>query len=738
MAKTTFLSAGVYTREFDLSFIPAPIPPVGACVIGPTVRGPVLMPTKVASYSEYLRWYGDIFESGSSEDDAQSYKYLTTYAVQEYLRWGDVVTVMRIDGESAFPAFSNVISSGAYADLTDDPSVPPEHETSMSFQLETIGDGESLNTFTESVVFPTGSITVTTAIADAESVTFEFQSSNIPYFPQEITLSTGSFSFTGANPSQAEMATGIKDAINTSVTDVFAEIDSVDTTKINLQYINRFYANETITVGNTGDGAYTFETMQGGDAADPLIFGTNKAAGGTNYVSDFETNAIETGTRYNIKWEIANVDENRGTFDLYIRRGDDNDRRKVVLEQFSGITLDPNEPNYIVKIVGDQNAELVADAAAVTTIQMKGNYPNRSRFVRVSNVFKTTMNYIRDNELGYKAEYTGSLPAETWGFFGGGVDDPDESERYMYTKITRNNTQGYNLDDDKSGGYNAYLNALDILSNKDQYDYDLLFMPGIIADQHREITTRAITMVEDRGDAFLVLDPTSYNQGASAAIQAADGRNTNYAAFYWPWVQVTDADLGGNYWVPASTQVAGVFAFNDYVSEKWFAPAGLNRGGLDMVVQAERTLTINDRDALYNKNVNPIATFPQNGPVVWGQKTLQKKRSALDRINVRRLLIAAKRHVANTSKYLVFEQNTAETRANFINITKPFFDEAVQKQGIYDYRIIIDERNNTPDVIDRNEMRAQIYLKPAKTAEFIIVDFLVLPTGAAFPIDNDQ
>jgi hypothetical protein len=598
------------------------------------------MPTKVASYSEYLRWYGDIFESGSSEDDMQAYKYLTTYAVQEYLRWGDVVTVMRIDGSESQKAYSNVISSGGYHELLGDFGegfAEVISETSMSFTLQTIGEGESLSVGTS-----------------AEAV--------------------------------AASASGS------------AEI---------------FY--ET---GLSGDDKKFFQIVDSGSLVNSLV----------------------DGTRFNIRWEIANVDETRGTFDLYIRRGNDTDTRKVVLEQFSGITLDPNEPNYIIKIIGDQEATIVYDAAGIATIQMSGNYPNRSRFVRVSNVQRNTMNYIRDNELGYKAAYTASLPAETWGVFTGGTDDPDENERYLYTNITRENTQGYNLDPnaDDASGYSMYIDALDILSNKDQYDFDLLFMPGIIADQHREVTTRAITMVEDRGDVFLVLDPTSYNQGSGAAIQAADGRNTNYAAFYWPWVQVTDADLGGNYWVPASTQVAGVFAFNDYVSEKWFAPAGLNRGGLDMVVQAERTLTINDRDALYTKNVNPIATFPQNGPVVWGQKTLQKKRSALDRINVRRLLIAAKRHVANTSKYLVFEQNTAETRANFINITKPFFDEAVQKQGIYDYRIIIDERNNTPDVIDRNEMRAQIYLKPAKTAEFIIVDFLVLPTGAAFPIDNDQ
>jgi hypothetical protein len=207
---------------------------------------------------------------------------------------------------------------------------------------------------------------------------------------------------------------------------------------------------------------------------------------------------------------------------------------------------------------------------------------------------------------------------------------------------------------------------------------------------------------------------------------------------YYPWVQIPDSDLGRNVWIPPSAIVPGVYSFNDLVKHPWYAPAGLNRGPLDIAIQTERLMTQNDRDNLYIKSVNPIATFPREGVVVWGQKTLQKKQSALDRINVRRLLIDAKRFVAQTVKWLVFEQNTVETRARFIELVEPYFRRVKNQQGLYDYRIIIDERNNTPDVIDRNEMRAAIYLKPAKTAEYIIVDFVVLPTGAMFPLDSQQ
>ena len=235
-----------------------------------------------------------------------------------------------------------------------------------------------------------------------------------------------------------------------------------------------------------------------------------------------------------------------------------------------------------------------------------------------------------------------------------------------------------------------------------------------------------------------VIDPTYKGSTVGQAQIAAEQRNTNYAAMYYPWCQIPDPDLGRNIWLPPSAVVSAVYSFNDAVAHPWYAPAGLNRGVLDTVLQTERLMTPNDRDNLYIKSVNPIATFPRTGICVWGQKTLQKKRSALDRINVRRLLIDAKRFVAFTTKYLVFENNTIETRARFLELVDPYFRRVQNQQGLYDYRIIIDERNNTPDVVDRNEMRAQIYLKPAKTAEFIIVDFVVLPTGALFPVDAQE
>jgi phage tail sheath protein FI len=159
----------------------------------------------------------------------------------------------------------------------------------------------------------------------------------------------------------------------------------------------------------------------------------------------------------------------------------------------------------------------------------------------------------------------------------------------------------------------------------------------------------------------------------------------------------------------------------------------LNRGTITTAVQAERKLTNKNRDTLYEKNVNPIASFPADGICVWGQKTLQKKSSALDRVNVRRLMIKVKKFIAASSRFLVFEQNTQATRQRFLNIANPYLEQVQAQSGVNAFKVIMDASNNTPDVVDRNILFGQIFIQPTKTAEFIVLDFTVQPTGATFP-----
>ena len=200
----------------------------------------------------------------------------------------------------------------------------------------------------------------------------------------------------------------------------------------------------------------------------------------------------------------------------------------------------------------------------------------------------------------------------------------------------------------------------------------------------------------------------------SSAINTVASIDTSYTATYYPWVKILDTNINLPVWVPPSVVLGGVIAYNDKVAYEWFAPAGLNRGGLTEVLDAYDRVTQSDRDDLYDNNINPIASFPNEGFVVWGQKTLQVKSSALDRINVRRLLIAAKKFIASSTRYLVFEQNTSATRNRFLNIVNPYLDSIQQRQGLYAFKVVMDETNNTPEVIDRNEMIGAIYLTAHK------------------------
>ena len=260
-----------------------------------------------------------------------------------------------------------------------------------------------------------------------------------------------------------------------------------------------------------------------------------------------------------------------------------------------------------------------------------------------------------------------------------------------------------------------------------------MLLPGLVDGTHGSQISTAISNAQTRGDHLVVADLALYGSSVTTLKNAASGRDTSYAASYWPWLRTIDPDSGENVWVPASTMMGGVFAFNDNAAEPWFAPAGINRGGLGTVIQAERKLSAANRDELYEANVNPIATFPGTGVVVYGQKTLQKKSSALDRVNVRRLLIELKGYISQIGQNLVFEQNTAATRNNFLAQVNPYLESVQARQGLYAFKVIMDESNNTPDVIDRNQLIGQIYIQPTRTAEFIYLDFNLQPTGASFP-----
>jgi phage tail sheath protein FI len=300
------------------------------------------------------------------------------------------------------------------------------------------------------------------------------------------------------------------------------------------------------------------------------------------------------------------------------------------------------------------------------------------------------------------------------------------------TSISAANVQGLDCSTSIASGSVAYAKAIAAVSNPDEYDINMVVTPGIIRRLHSNVTDRVIDMVENRQDAFYIADFNGAGDTITQATDEASLVDSNYVGTYYPWVKTIDGNTNKLTSVPPSTLLPAVFAANDRLAAEWFAPAGLNRGGITGAVSVLNRLTHSERDTLYEAKVNPIAVFPGQGIVAYGQKTLQDRASALDRINVRRLLITVKKFVASTSRFLVFEQNTSETRTRFLNTVNPYFEAIQQRQGLYAFNVVMDESNNTPDVIDRNIMAGQIFLQPTKTAEFIVIDFNILPTGATF------
>ena len=466
---------------------------------------------------------------------------------------------------------------------------------------------------------------------------------------------------------------------------------------------------------------FTLETLGEG-----LIFNNSTAT--TDPGAENSDGSLVSGSADNVRWEVSNISNSQGTFSLSIRQGDDNTKSKIILETFNNLSLDPNSSNYIESVIGNQSST-ITNGADGTYIRTSGEYINRSNYVRVSAVNLKTLDYLANdgttvNTDGTGNSYSASLPiVESGSFFD--ADGGIKAGANFFDNIDTNNTQGLVAEN--------YTDVINLLTNTEEYIFNIISAPGLAYNLASHITPidSIISLAEGRGDCIAVLDVQEYGATVSNVVAKATTINSSYAATYWPWLQTLSA-TGRNEWIPASVVIPGIYAFTDNSTAPWFAPAGLVRGGVAGVIQAERRLTRTQRDTLYSNKVNPIASFPGQGISVFGQKTLQTKASALDRVNVRRLLIELKKFIGDESRNLVFEQNTLTTRNRFLARVNPYLESVVQRQGLYAYRVVMDDTNNTADVVDRNQLIGQIFIQPAKTAEFVVLDFTIEPSGATF------
>ena len=471
------------------------------------------------------------------------------------------------------------------------------------------------------------------------------------------------------------------------------------------------YAPATSSVLNTvssGSVAFTIETLNDGS----ILNNSGGEIANSN-------GALINGTVDNVRWEVSNVSVAKGTFDLKVRQGSDNNKRKVVLESFFDLTLDPNSDNYISKVIGDVTYTYDPTEQYV---QKVGSYDNKSKYIRISNVNTKTPDYF-DNAGVAKTAYATSLPIVASGSFAGGSDGTLIHPQLFFENATSANTQGFNAT------CQGYLDALDLISDKNTYEFDLLYLPALTSNTHPIIISKAIDVCEQRGDSLAVLDAVGYNKTYQDAITEASGYDSSYGTFYFNHVQSYVPSLGKNVWTPPTIQVAGAYAYSAKANNLFFVPAGYNNALLGTVSQTKYHLKEDVKGLLEKGNVNMIGYHPRFKYVVLGQNTLSQKNSSLDRNNVRILVNSTKRQLVYISNKYLNELRSESTIFNFKNEVTTLLDKLVKQNGYSAYKITIDESAET---IDRNELQVTIEIIPIKAIEKIVFNMILRPTGTVF------
>ena len=812
------VSPGVFTREKDLSFLPAGVEAIGAAIVGPTLKGPAFTPTVITSESQYAQIFGEL-------GDTQG--LYVPMAVQRYLNGNaPSVTVVRVLGIGGYTVdYVNVVLTGSGAAAAARPKAGKVLATLLpSRKVNGIGD-----------------LSATRFVSDASA---PFTGSNVPGTSSAATVANLVISGSGVS---AEL--------------VYAGFDGADLNQLSdnpqdnnrSAYMYKWFNNGSSVLSNTEAAGYNLKLDSGSINFSTGVqsFGSNGSAntwtgnssfsfartpyiqsqligGGRQNLFRIYTRSHGSEINKNVYAVISDVkpvgaggnsspDFAMFKLSVFQRRSDDPTKFDNV-ETFDRLNFDNESPNYFAQQIGDMFEETDANGQ----ITKYGNYPAKSQYIRVGDFSQLdtlgaslkslapmgfgavenptvgganvpTASFVTSSDengnfsdsinLGYdfastnyvNQAYLSEIPATStvgsnvtfslenmkgtvsgqsdfanastnlslgsgtnvrqrkfaipfqWGFDGMNPAVHKASEG----DISAANSFGFDMSNGTASGSLAYKRALGTISDPDFIDINLLITPGVIHEYHSSISNRAISICKDRGDTFYIMDGSRWGRSVDNAVNDVASLDNNFVATYFPWVKIATG-TGVDRWVPPSVVIGGVYAQNDSIGQEWFAPAGLNRGGIS-ALDVKTVLTHLNRDTLYEGRVNPIAKFPQQGIAVFGQKTLQARPSALDRVNVRRLLINLKKFIASTSRFLVFEQNTSATRARFLNTVNPYLESVQQRSGLSAFRVVMDDSNNTPEVIDRNQLVGQIFVQPTRTAEFIVLDFVVLPTGASFP-----
>ena len=755
------VSPGVFTKENDLSFLATGVGQIGAAIVGPFKQGPAFKPTVITSNSELE----DVFGKADGT-------YYTELTAQNYLREAGSVTICRVAGLGGYTEQNPVVLTLSSASVSKSVAILFNTDTdSAGFSTIFSASANTANSGNLSLGGLTLSGSYATSLVPSSTQSVDDVFGTSPLGTKEAYV-YGYFSEAAAGA-----YTGFATGSHANVTYVILgdQNFTYDATNASTPWI------QSQDMGGLRYDLFRFHTLADGDAENTrfkVTISNIKAAG--------DTQATDYGTFTIAIRKFDDTDKRPFVLETYnnvtLDPNSTNYIARVLGDRYTTIASDGkiteygdwiNKSKYIRVEVKD--ADLYPVAAVPYAHAAYENFVSGSSaelanlpgvtFTTASNGSSVYASGIdldnTDNQLflkplpevsGYNGnnsvfsldslaglELTSNASSTTLSYrrftiaFQGGFNGQNPTiASNKGIDITSTNVQGFNLSGATASGSVAYKKCIDALSNVDEYDINLLALPGVNYTDHPYVAQLGIDLCEDRSDAFYIMDAAGQGATISDATAVGSALDTNYAGTYYPWVKTIDVNTNKLIAVPPSVLMPAVYASNDRVAAEWFAPAGLNRGGLTGAVSVINRLTHSDRDTLYESKINPIAQFPGQGIVAFGQKTLQSKPSALDRINVRRLLITVKKFIASTSRYLVFEQNTTDTRNRFLNAVNPYLEGVQQRQGLYAFKVVMDDTNNTPDVIDRNIMKGAIFLQPTKTAEFIQIDFNILPTGATF------
>ena len=789
------VSPGVFTREKDLSFLPQGIGEIGAALIGPTEMGPAFVPTIIRNFGEFETIFGkenqDFYVPFAAKQYLRNAGTLTIVRVLGLGGYANDTVTLSISGSEGHFAVATLKPSRGATDVDNTElagatsASVDDGGTKSSFTLNLdVDNNESTTAF--SLSFDSSSANYITKVfsEDAQNasksvyVYSNFQDTqNKMESSDRVYINSGSDEVFSFDYSVATTPSIQSQLVGSARTDLFKVNTISHGTNMNSKYrvgiadIKRpvdvagsDYGSFSLQVivnnpGQNDDGT-VLETFQNLNFDEDSVNFLPRVIGDRYTTIDSQGKLTNNGDYPNQSKYIyiSDYDKLTGISKDLVPMGFDKvlQPHKTTLTTPSGSTVAMSFPSASFIGTNSGSAQKNSRGTFDTNVyygfdfnnvdQQQYLAPLPTAALAGNNITMSLEDCVgNDDASSLGTQYSsGNNPLSLSGSdyrqlkfavpFQGGFDGSNPAkERKTGTNIVANNTQGFDLSGANTTGSLAYKRALNAISNPDEFDINLLALPGVIHEYHSSVTNHAIDKVEDRADCFFILDGSRYGRTIQGAINDVKTLDSNYIATYYPWIKVLDEVKNKPTWVPPSVVLPGVYANNDRIGQEWFAPAGLNRGGLTEVLEAQTRLTNLERDDLYENRINPIATFPGQGVVVFGQKTLQGKPSALDRINVRRLLINLRKFIASTSNFLVFEQNNAALRQRFLNLVNPYMEEVQANAGLTAFRVVMDESNNTPDVVDRNQLIGQIFIQPTRTAEFIVLDFAVQPTGATFP-----